>query len=106
MLNLLAQLKRQFNPARADTLDATIEFRSAQGSCYVSVRDGQATFYDALERAPEVELVLYFRDEQQAIDIVQGAADPIAAFLQGDFRSNGYIIWVFQTLSAFSSSTA
>ena len=27
---------------------------------------------------------------------------PVAAFMQGDFRSSGHLVWVFQTLSAFS----
>ena len=46
--------------------------------------------------------MIYFTDEQQAHGIITGSINPIEAFMAGDFRSNGYIVWVFQTLAAFS----
>ncbi len=105
MSGLQALLKQRFDPTRTGDMDATVEFSWPQGSCRVSVHPGKAVFHDTPEDAPEAELVLYFRDEQQAMDIISGQGNAIDAFMQGDFRSNGYLIWTFQTLSAFSKSS-
>ena len=68
----------------------------------VGVHDGQATFYDDLAQAPKAELTLYFRDEALALDILRGRMSPVEAFMRGDFRSSGYIVWTFVTLAAFT----
>ena len=62
-------------------------------------------FPASAEPAPAPELTIYFRDLAQAMDIISGRGNPIEAFMQGDFRSSGHIVWVFQTLAAFSKQT-
>ena len=102
MSALLELLKQQFSPEHAAELDATIQFSWPQGHCSVGVHDGKAIFYEGSQSAPEAELILYFKDEKQALDIFSGRDNPVAAFMRGEFRSNGYLVWVFQTLAAFS----
>ena len=103
---LLTLLKQQFAPELAGELDATIQFSWPQGHCSVGVHDGEAIFYEASQSAPDPELILYFRDEKQAVEIFSGQDNPVAAFMRGEFRSNGYIVWAFQTLAAFSGHAA
>lgn len=97
-------LRQRFNPALCGDLDATVEFTWPASACRFGVHHGEVTFYEDLSEAPDPELVLYFRDEQQAQGIIFGHLNPIEAFMEGEFRSNGYIVWVFQTLAAFSGS--
>lgn len=102
MTDLLNTLKSRFDASRAGELDATLEFNWSTGYCRVSVHDGNAIFYDNADDAPHPELVIYFRDEAQAVEIISGQGNPVDAFMRGEFRSNGYLMWVFQTLAAFS----
>lgn len=97
-------LRQRFNPALCGDLDATVEFNWQASACRFGVHHGEVTFYEDPNEAPEPELVLYFTDEQQAQGIIVGHVNPIEAFMAGEFRSNGYIVWVFQTLAAFSGA--
>jgi hypothetical protein len=106
MSTLLHTLKSRFDPARAGELDATLEFNWPAGRCRVSVHDGSATFYENDGDAPDAELVIFFRDEAQAVQIISGQDNPVDAFMRGEFRSNGYLVWVFQTLAAFSKASS
>jgi len=106
MPTLINTLKSRFDASRAGELDATLEFNWPSGCCRVGVHDGAATFYDDGGDPPEPELVIFFRDEAQAVEIVSGRGNPVDAFMRGEFRSNGYLVWVFQTLAAFSKATA
>ena len=99
-------LRQRFNPALCGDLDATVEFNWSVGACRFGVHHAEVTFYEDLNKAPAPELVLYFEDEQQARAIIVGRLNPIEAFMAGEFRSNGYIVWAFQTLAAFSASNA
>ena len=104
MSNLIELLKERFEPKRAGELDATLEFNWSTGRCLVGVHHGEAIYYELPSAAPDPELVLYFRNEAQAADILSGRSNPVDAFMKGEFRSNGYLVWAFQTLSAFSKS--
>ena len=95
-------LRHRFNPALCGDLDATVEFNWPASACRFGIHHGEVTFYEDPSESPEPELVIYFTDEQQAHGIITGSINPIEAFMAGDFRSNGYIVWVFQTLAAFS----
>ncbi len=104
MTDLYTLLKARFDGAHAGDLDATIEFNWRNGSACVGIHHGEAFYYDDAE-PPPAELIIYFRDLAQAVEIISGRGNPIEAFMRGDFRSNGHIVWVFQTLAAFSKQT-
>ncbi len=101
---MLDILRSRFAASRAGDLDATIEFNWHDGACRVGVHDSKAIYYDASGQAPEPDFVIFFRDETQAKAIMLGQADPVAAFMAGEFRSSGHLLWVFQTLAAFSGT--
>ena len=101
---MLDILRSRFAASKAGDLDATIEFNWHDGACRVGVHDSNAAYYSDTEQAPEPDFVIFFRDEEQANAIMLGQADPVAAFMAGEFRSSGHLLWVFQTLAAFSGS--
>ncbi len=102
MSSLAEILKLRFASHGAGELDATVHFNWPSGGCTLGIHDGALTVYSDAA-APDPELVLFFSDETLAIDIFKGEKNPVDAFMAGDFRSNGYILWVFQTLAAFSN---
>jgi len=105
MDELFSLLEARFDPAHAGDLDATIEFNWGEDCAVVGIHHGVVDFYPDQENAPPPELIIYFRDLSQALRIISGQGNPIEAFMQGEFRSNGHIVWVFQTLAAFSRQT-
>ena len=105
MIELNTLLRARFDSTHAGDLDATIEFNWNTGRTLVGIHDAEAIYYEDAASAPAPELIIYFRDITQAADILSGRGNPIEAFMQGEFRSNGHIVWVFQTLAAFSKQT-
>lgn len=54
--------------------------------------------------APHVgpfDITLYFHSADEARALLCGSANPVAAFMEGRFRSDGYLLWVFAVLSMF-----
>lgn len=106
MLDLKTMLKQQFAADRAADFDLGVELDCADQRHRIDIRNGTATFYKSAEQAPTAELVLYFRDEQKAKEILSGHLNPLDAFMQGELRSNGYLFWVFRTLAIFAAIQA
>ena len=105
MMEMHTLLRARFDSAHAGDLDATIEFNWNTGRALVGIHNGEVTCYEDESSAPAPELIIYFRDVEQALEIVSGRGNPIEAFMRGEFRSNGHIVWVFQTLAAFSKQS-
>jgi len=110
MHRLLKVLKQQCAAERVGDLDLQIAFVWPDGECNVCIHPRQVYFIQADQSkrpmAPRAELILYFSSEGCAIDVLQGRYNPIDAFMNEDFKSNGYIMWAFQCLAIFSSTSA
>ena len=57
-----------------------------------------------LPNISDAELVLYFDSKEQAQRLFSGQEDLVAAFMRGQVRSNGHIIWVFQAFAALANT--
>jgi putative sterol carrier protein len=97
-------LEARFNSDSTSDLDATIEFDWGTGRLSFGIHADALTIYHDPEAAPSPEFVLYFDDIDLAHGIFAGTANPIEAFMQGHFRSDSNLIWVFHTLGAFSKA--
>lgn len=108
MDRLLKALEQQCNRQHIGDLDLVVGFVCPSGELRVRLSKPTVDFFEASSlTAPEVpqpELILHFSSEQCALDILQGRYSPIDAFMQEDFRSNGYIMWAFQCLAVFSTA--
>ncbi len=100
MQRLTEILTQRFDTQRCGDLDTHIAFCSEDKRLLIGIHDGRLTFPDEADQRPDLQL--YFASEEQAVDIMAGAGNPIEAFMAGEFRSSGYILWVFQVLAAFS----
>lgn len=103
MNSLVDTLSERFNPARSGDLDATIEIRWHAGGLSFSIQEGAFALHDTVP-PPPADLVLHCRDESHAVALFSGSINPIDAFMAGEFRGSGYVVWVFQTLAAFSGN--
>jgi hypothetical protein len=95
-------LLENFLDTAAAALETDIELRFPNESVFIDIRNGNLTFPDI----EEAELVLYFDSPEQAQRLFAGQEDLVAAFMRGHIRSNGHLIWVFQTFAAFSKHAA
>jgi hypothetical protein len=106
-MSLLHQhLQQHFDASQVGELDLRVRFDWQTGFVDAHIGAGSLQWLDThSEEAAglEPELTLFFTDEQCALDIFSGRQSPIDAFMQGDFRSSGYIIWTFALLRIFAT---
>jgi hypothetical protein len=101
-------LTERFDAAAAADLDVIVGFAwpalastAPAPTLRCSIRAGDLEILK--DDAPcEPDFTLYFRDEAHAIALLSAAISPIDAFMAGEFRSSGYIVWSFRTLAAFT----
>ena len=90
-------LTQRFNPDHNTGLDACIRFDWGSGGIQFAVRETQLL----LDCDSQPEMTIYFDSEALAKDLLCGEADPVMAFMQGQFRASGHLIWVFHIMAAF-----
>lgn len=94
-------LENQFCSEKSGELDARVRMQWADGQICFQIQDGAISF--AKDNDPE--LTIYFKDSAEAMGLISGKVDPVNAFMQGNLRANGHLIWVFQTMAALSGKT-
>ncbi len=104
---LAAQLAKSFNPGLAREFDGTVVLEllaASDGSVaqrvVLDVDHGALQTRITSEPTP-ADITLYFHSAAEAAQLLQGSANPVTAFMDGRFRSDGYLIWVFTVLSMF-----
>ena len=98
---LFDHLRHHFDASQAGELDLTIRFDWQDGHLDGHISDGAMQWIET--PSEPAELTLYFSDEQCALDILTAKLSPIDAFMHGDFRSSGYIVWTFALLRIFAA---
>ena len=106
-VGLAAQLSTSFNRAAAREFDGTVvlEFRPesdrpAEQRVVLTVDHCDLKARIAEESTP-ADITLYFHSVDEAAALLQGKANPVNAFMDGRFRSDGHLVWVFTVLSMF-----
>ena len=95
---LAVTLTERFNSAQAAQFDGAFCIDTGTAQIAFTVSHGE------LATAPadaDVDLTLYFHSAQEALELLTGNGDVIQAFMDGRFRSDGYLIWVFTLLAMF-----
>lgn len=102
---LTALLGQRFDPDAASELDAAIGLNWGTAELRVAVQDRVLSIFSSTPyaaNAPSAECVIYFANFEVAYALLIGSANPIEAFMRGDLRSDGYLLWVFRVLGAFT----
>ena len=70
----------------------------SEGSIYFVIQDKKMRMGEK-EKSPEI--ILFFESSDLAYEIFTGTTAMVDAFMNGQFKSDSNLIWVFQILGAF-----
>jgi len=100
---LKAHLEQNFQPAIAARFDAVFRIDVGDEPLPFRVRHGRLDFDVAADLRPDATFT--FADADTAWALLSGRADAFEAFMQGRFRSDGYLMWAFALMAMFKSSS-
>jgi putative sterol carrier protein len=100
---LQQHLTSSFDPAWATLLDAVIELSAADETLRFRIRDGILDF--EVDPGTTADATFLFADAETAWALLTGRADAFEAFMEGRFRSNGYLMWAFRLMAIFRSTS-
>lgn len=96
-------LASNFNPTAAGTLDAVFELRIGSDVLTFHVSHGSLDFDLPADTRPDA--TFRFADAETAWALLSGQSDAFQAFMQGRFRSDGYLMWAFALMTMFQSAS-
>ena len=98
---IVEYLTNSFDPAAAGDIDARIELRMSEETIQFVIQDKTLQVGEQ-EKSPEI--TLFFESSDLAYEIFTGTTEMVNAFMNGQFKSDSNLIWVFQILGAFRKS--
>lgn len=96
-------LQATFHPAAAGHFDAVFRLQVDDESLLFQVCNGAIDFDLPAATAPDATFI--FEDEDTAWALLSGRADAFDAFMQGRFKSDGYLMWAFALMAMFQSTS-
>lgn len=96
-------LKSSFQPAAAGHFDAVFRLQTDDDVLTFRVREGRITFDLPDDVPPDATFI--FDDDDTAWALLTGRADAFEAFMDGRFRSDGYLMWAFALMAMFESAS-
>ena len=96
-------LLSSFNPTAAGAMDAVFELRVGGGALKFHVSHGSLDLDLPADTPPDA--TFHFEDADTAWELLSGRADAFEAFMQGRFRSDGYLMWAFALMTMFQSAS-
>ncbi len=100
---LQSHLENTFFPPASVGMDAVIRLAIADELLQFEVAEGTIEFHEAGNREPDA--TFFFEDVDIAWALLSGQADAFGAFMEGRFRSDGYLMWAFTLMSMFQSES-
>ena len=100
---LRAHLEQNFQPAMAARFDAVLRIEVGDEPLPFRVRHGRLDFDVGADIRPDA--IFMFEDADTAWALLSGRADAFEAFMEGRFRSDGYLMWAFALMAMFKSSS-
>jgi len=107
--SLQKHLEENFHPAAAGTIDATfrltIDGPSDEEVLTFHVSHGVLDFSDGRTDAHVCDATFYFADIDTAWALLSGQGDAFQAFMDGQFRADGYLMWAFALMAMFRATS-
>ena len=100
---LQSHLQRSFYAPAAQGLDAVFRLSINDEMLTFEIADGQLNFDPHSGKRPDA--TFYFTDMDVAWALFTGQADAFKAFMEGQFRADGYLMWAFTLMSMFQSAS-
>lgn len=96
-------LRHNFQPDVAARFDAILRIAIGEQSLAFRVAHGRLDF-DVPPDA-RADATFMFQDETTAWALLSGREDAFQAFMDGRFRSDGYLMWAFALMAMFRSTS-
>ncbi len=100
--SLQRHLQENFQPAAAGAIDATFRLAMAGQKLTFHIAHGTLEFVEQ----EHSDATFYFDDEDSALALLSGQSDPFDAFMNGQFRADGYLVWAFVLLGMFRGGSS
>lgn len=92
---LFLRLQRAFRPDQARGMNRIYQLDwPDQETCHLELRDG--TLRIGKGRHPAPDLVMYYPSADTALAVLEGHRHPVDAFMAGELRSSGHLIYALQ----------
>lgn len=105
MEQLQRAYERTFRKYNLPVADIVYQCRlDTENHYHLTIKDGKLAMDIGVHPNPTVTLL--FPDEATPLQICEGKLDPMAAFLEGHFRSDGHLLLVMQYLMLFGTLSA
>ncbi len=99
--SLARHLEQSFNPAAAERLDAV--FRITVDGDALTFRVSHGSLQLDLPAGTRPDVTFMFEDADTAWALLSGHGNAFEAFMEGRFRSDGYLMWAFALMAIFQS---
>lgn len=96
-------LRHNFQPDVAARLDAVLRIAVGEQSLSFRVVHGRLDFDVPADVRPDATFM--FQDDATAWALLSGREDAFQAFMEGRFRSDGYLMWAFALMAMFRSTS-
>lgn len=96
-------LQQSFQPAVGARMDAVLRIEVGGEALAFRVEHGRLDF-DVPPGTP-ADATFMFADDDTAWALLSGGADAFDAFMEGRFRSDGYLMWAFALMAMFKSTS-
>lgn len=100
---LRTMLADAFNPAAAGQLDAVLRLEIQGRSLSFRVSNRSLDF--DVPAGTAADATFLFDDQETALALLSGQGDTFGAFMDGRFRSDGYLMWAFVLLGMFRAAS-
>ena len=84
-------------------MDAVLCLSIEDEQLIFEVADGELRFGDPDSLTPDA--TFFFEDVDIAWALLSGQADAFSAFMEGQFRADGYLMWAFALMAMFRSTS-
>lgn len=102
ILKLDRELERRFRPEVARGMEMRLRLKiPGEADLDLEVIDGALTIERGGNR--DVDVTFYFDDARCAWELMTGRANAVDAFMQGKFRTDGYLLMTFKLMELFDS---
>jgi putative sterol carrier protein len=100
---LQAHLESTFYPPASQGMDAVLRLAIADEELLIEISDGAIRFHESERVKPDA--TFFFEDVDIAWALLSGQADAFDAFMEGQFRADGYLMWAFTLMAMFQSQS-
>lgn len=101
--DLASRLRESFYPPATTGIDAVFRLQVGDEHIDLAVREGTLAFGVPGDTPRDATFI--FSDLETARALLCGEANAFEAFMEGRFRSDGYLMWAFALMAMFRSAS-